>query len=102
MPRNRRSAKESAIRGNSALGLDPLDVADQQRAEVDTRRQCRPPVLLDVEPSTALRQTRRTARLRATHSVADKMMPRSRRQLRLRNPKVLLPLMLPGCAYRHA
>src|ERR1022692_5211837 len=59
--------------GNPALRPDALEIANQQRPEIDARRQRRPPVLLRIElRAPGSRPTRRTPPLLAIHSASGK------------------------------
>src|ERR1019366_3438511 len=88
---------------NPALAVDALEIPDQQRPEVDPRRQRRPPVLGRVELcAPALDKLVEALCLQQLIQTLIERMPRSRRQLRVRNPDVFLLLPLLARAHCHA
>src|SRR2546428_6738243 len=89
--------------GNTAFRPDGLEIPDQQRPKVNPRRQRRTPVLGRIEPRTLLLDKLVEAlRLQQLIQTLIKRMPRSRRQLGVRDPDVLLLLPLLARAHRHA
>src|SRR5208337_2311178 len=88
---------------NAALRIDAFEIPDQQRAEINPRHQRRPPVLGGIELRTP-RLDKLVEALGFQQLVQPliKRMPRSRRQLRVRNPQTLLPLPTLARAHRHA
>src|SRR6266581_5306610 len=104
MPTKRRSASESAKRqAIPALAVDALEIPDQQRPEIDPRRQRRPPVLGRIElRAPNLDKLIELLRLQQLIQPLIERMPRSRCQLRVRDPDVLLLLPLLPRPHRHA
>src|ERR1019366_6741717 len=88
---------------DAALGPDVLEVSDQQRPEVDPRSQRRTTVPGRIElPAAALDKLVETLRLQQLVQPLIKRIPRRRRQLRVRDPQILLLLPLPARPHRHA
>src|ERR1019366_9206568 len=87
---------------NAALRSDALEIPDQQSPKIDPRRQRRSPVLGRIElRAPLLDKLVEALRLQQLVQLLVKRMPRSRCQLRVRNPNLLLllpPLMRP---HRH-
>ena len=86
---------------DAAFGVDALEIADQQHAEVDPRRNARPTdgvvVELRAEPLGEVVEPSLGEEL---VELAVERMPRSSRHVRARDPEFLLPLSLPF-AHRH-
>ena len=87
--------------GNAALRPDALEIADQQRTKVNSRRQRRTPVLGRIEPrAPALDKLVEALGLQLIQPLI-KRMPR-RRQLRVRDSQIFLLRPLLARAHRHA
>src|SRR5271157_6323143 len=88
--------------GNAALRPDALEIPDQQRTKIDSRRQGRPPVLGRIELRTpSLDKLVKALGFQQLIQPLIKRMPRSRCQLRVRDPQSLLLLPLLARAHRH-
>src|ERR1019366_4127049 len=82
---------------------DALEIPDQQRPKVNPRRQRRTPVLGRIKlHAPALDKLVEALGLQQLVQTLIKRMPRSRRQLRVRDPEVLLLFPLLARAHRHA
>src|SRR5438445_5173318 len=89
--------------GNPALRPDALEIPDQQRPKVNPRRQRRTPVLGRIELRTPLLDKLvEVLGLEQFIQALIKRMSRRRRQLRVRDPDVLLLLPLLARPHRHA
>src|SRR5260370_19769002 len=89
--------------GNPALRPDALEIPDQQRPKVNPRRQRRTPVLGRIELRTPLLDKLvEVLGLQQFIQALIKRMSRRRRQLRVRDPDVLLLLPLLARPHRHA
>src|SRR6266496_4318316 len=89
--------------GNPALRPDALEIPDQQRPKVNPRRQRRTPVLGRIElRAPLLDKLVKALGLQQLIQTLIKRMPRSRRQLGVRDPDVLLLLPLLARPHRHA
>src|SRR3989442_12684435 len=89
--------------GNPALRPDALEIPDQQTPKVNPRRQRRTPVLGRIELRTpVLDKLVEALRLQQLIQTLIKRMSRSRRQLGVRDPDVLLLLPLLARPHRHA
>src|SRR6266699_6809728 len=89
--------------GNAALRSDALEIPDQQRPKVNPRRQRRTPVLLRIKlRAPLLDKLVEALGLQQLIQTLIKRVSRSRRQLRVRDPDVLLLLPLLARPHRHA
>src|ERR1019366_5019205 len=89
--------------GNPALRPDALEVPDQQRPEIDARRQRRTPALGCIElRAPALDKLVEPLRFYQFIQTLIERMPRSGCQLRVRDPQTFLLLPLLARAHRHA
>src|SRR6266496_2782690 len=89
--------------GNPPLRPDALEIPDQPRPKVNPRRQRRTPVLRRIELRTPLLDKLiEVLGLQQFIQALIKRMSRRRRQLRVRNPDVLLLLPLLARPHRHA
>src|SRR5205823_8628685 len=82
---------------------DTLEIPDQQRSKVNPRRQRRTPVLLRIKlRAPLLDELVEALGLQQLIQALIKRMSRSRRQLAVRDPDVLLLLPLLARPHRHA
>src|SRR5271157_5386778 len=89
--------------GNPTLAVDALEIADQQRAKVNPRRQRRPPALGRIElRAPPFDKFVEALGLQQLVQPLIERMSRRRRQLGVRNPDVLLLLPLLAGAHCHA
>src|SRR5207249_3836534 len=89
--------------GNPALRSDALEIPDQQRPKVNPRRQRRTPVLLRIKlRAPAFDKLVEALRLQQLIQALIKRMPRSRCQLAVRDPNLILLLPLLARPHRHA
>src|SRR5206468_231409 len=89
--------------GNPPLRPDTLEIPDQQRSKVNPRRQRRTPVLLRIKlRAPLLDELVEALGLQQLIQALIKRMSRSRRQLAVRDPDVLLLLPLLARPHRHA
>src|SRR5438067_6091559 len=89
--------------GNPPLRPDTLEIPDQQRSKVNPRRQRRTPVLLRIKlRAPLLDELVEALGLQQLIQALIKRVSRSRRQLAVRDPDVLLLLPLLARPHRHA
>src|SRR5204862_4126100 len=89
--------------GNPALRSDALEIPDQQRPKVNPRRQRRTPVLLRIKlRAPAFDKLVEALRLQQLIQALIKRMPRSRCQLAVRDPNLILLLPLLARPHPHA
>ena len=102
-PKNPRSARESAVRHDAALRIDPLEITDQQQAEVRARRQTRAADRSGVERRT-LRFDERVEGVRVEHLIQSliERMAASGGQLIRRNPQPRRACPVRTSAHSHA
>src|SRR6266571_5370848 len=88
---------------NPALRPDALEIANQQRPEIDARRQRRTPVLLRIKlRAPALDKLVEALGFQQFIQTLIERMPRSRCQLRVCDPQIFLLLPLLARTHRHA
>src|SRR3989449_4155740 len=88
--------------GNPALRSDALEIPDQQRPKVNPRRQRRTPVLLGIKlRAPGLDKLVEALGLQQLIQTLIERMPRSRCQLRMRDPQIFLLLPLLARPHRH-
>jgi hypothetical protein len=88
--------------GDPALRIDPLEIAQQQQAEVDPRRQRRPAIVGGVESRTLLLD--KLIELLAVEEFMETLIKRVRRtwsQLIVSDPEIFLALAVLASAHRH-
>src|SRR6266849_4588436 len=89
--------------GNAALRPNALEIPDQQRPKVNPRRQRRTPVLLGIKlRAPGLDKLVEALGLQQLIQTLIERMPRSRCQLRMRDPQIFLLLPLLARPHRHA
>ena len=101
--RKRRSASESfarqAIPRSESIALE---IPDQQKPEIDSRRQTRPPPPLCIKPpAPPLHELVEVALLQQLVQALIERMTRTLRQRSLRNPHLFLLLLILPCSHRH-
>src|ERR1019366_7939066 len=87
--------------GNAALRIDPLEIAQQQQAEIHSRRQRGPAVVGGVEYRALLLY--KLIELLAVEEFIEALIKRMRRtlsQLVVSDPKIFLPLAVLASAHR--